>query len=75
MNPNYLALGLYYGFAPLACKVKTPEHKGKVESHVNYTQSNALKGKKFNNEGEQNSYLRNWNKRWASTRIHGTTKR
>ena len=75
LNPNYLAFSKHYGFIPLPCKVRTPEHKGKVESGINYVQSNALKGKKFNSLEEQNQYLRFWNKTWASTRIHGTTKR
>jgi hypothetical protein len=38
-------------------------------------QNNALKGKRFNGLEEQNQHLRHWNKTWASTRIHGTTKR
>lgn len=75
LNPIYLAFAKHYGTAPLPCKVRTPEHKGKVESNIDYVQNNALKGKKFNSIEEQNQYLRNWNKTWASTRIHGTTKR
>ena len=75
LNPNYLAFAQHYGFAPLPCRVATPEHKGKVESNINYVQDNALKGKKVESIEEQNAYLRKWNKTWASPRIHGTTKR
>jgi transposase len=75
LNPNYLAFALHYHTAPLPCKVRTPQHKGKVESQIGYVQDNALKNKKFNSLDEQNQYLRQWNKAWASTRIHGTTKR
>ena len=75
MNPNYLAFADHYGFIPIPCKVRTPEHKGKVESNIKYVQNNALKGKRFDSLEEQNHYLRGWNKTWASTRIHGTTKR
>jgi len=75
MNPNYLAFADHYGFIPIPCKVRTPEHKGKVESNIKYVQNNALKGKRFNSLEEQNIYLKSWNKTWASTRIHGTTKR
>lgn len=75
MNPNYLAFAQHYHFVPLPCRVATPEHKGKVESNINYVQDNALKGKKFDSLDEQNAYLRKWNKKWASPRIHGTTKR
>ena len=75
LNPNYLAFSKHYNFIPLPCKVATPQHKGKVESGVKYAQNNALKGKKFPSLDEQNAYLRFWNKTWASTRIHGTTKK
>jgi len=74
INPNYLAFADHYGFIPIPCKVRTPEHKGKVESNIKYVQ-NALTGKRFSALEEHNSYLRHWNKTWASTRIHGTTKR
>lgn len=75
LNPNYLALAEHYGFVPIPCRVRTPEHKGKVESNIDYVQRNALKGKTFESIDAQNRYLRKWNRTWASTRIHGTTKR
>ena len=75
LNPNYLAFAQHYNFVPLPCRVATPQHKGKVESNINYVQDNALKGKRFDSIEEQNAYLRIWDKTWASTRIHGTTKR
>jgi len=75
LNPNYLALAQHYHFAPLPCKIKSPQQKGKVENNINYVQDNALTGKRFDCLEAQNQYLRHWNKTWASTRIHGTTKR
>jgi len=75
INPHYLSFSKHYSFIPLPCKVRTPEHKGKVESGVKYCQNNALKGKRFESLEEQSRYLQKWNKTWASTRIHGTTKR
>jgi transposase len=75
LNPNYLAFSQHYNVAPIPCRVATPQHKGKVESNVNYVQDNALKGKQFDSIEEQNAYLRTWDRTWASTRIHGTTKR
>jgi transposase len=75
LNPTYLAFADHCGFIPIPCKVRTPEHKGKVESHIKYVQNNALKGKTFAALDEQNQYLTVWNKTWASTRIHGTTKK
>ena len=38
-------------------------------------QNNALKGKRFESLDQQNAFLRHWNRTWATTRIHGTTKR
>lgn len=75
LNPQYAAYSRYMGFIPLPCRVRTPQHKGKVESHIDYVQDNALKGKRFGSLDEQNQYLAHWNKTWADTRIHGTTKR
>jgi hypothetical protein len=58
----------------LPCLPRKPEHKGKVESGIGYTQDNALKGLKFDSLEAQNAHLRDWNRRWARTRIHGTIK-
>jgi transposase len=74
LNPIYLAFSEHYRFVPIPCRVRTPEHNVKVENNIGYVQGNALKGKKFNSLEEQNHYLRHWDKTWASTRIHGTTK-
>jgi len=75
LNPNYQSFSEHYGFVILPCRVRTPEHKGKVESGIKYVQNNALKGKRFDSLEAQNAYLLNWNRTWATTRIHGTTKR
>lgn len=74
INPIYMAFAKHSGFEPLPCKVNRPEHKGKVESDVNYVQDNALKGRTFDSLAEQNNFLRHWNENIASVRIHGTTK-
>ena len=49
--------------------------KGKVESGVGHAQKTPLKGKRFETLQEAQTYLDNWEARWADTRIHGTTKR
>ena len=49
--------------------------KGKVESQVSCAQGTALKGRRFELIDDQNAHLMHWDERWASTRIHGTTKR
>ena len=75
LNPAYAAFAQHAGFVPLPCLPGKPEHKGKVESGIGYTQNNALKGRRFDSVEDQNAFLRYWNKTWARTRIHGTTKR
>lgn len=75
LNPLFVAFAEHYNFSILPCLPRKPEHKGKTESGVGYTKDNALKGLKFDSIKAHNDYFRSWNKRWARTRIHGTTKR
>lgn len=75
LNPLYAAFAKHAGFAPLPCLPRKPEHKGKTESGVGYTKDNALKGLKFESLQAQNAHLKKWNRTWARTRIHGTTKK
>lgn len=75
IHPLYAAFAKHYGCVVLPCQVARPEHKGKVESGVKYTQNNALKGRRFESLEEQNAFLRHWNRTWARQRIHGTTKK
>jgi hypothetical protein len=51
-----------------------PEHKGKIEAGVKYAQNNALKGRTFTSLAEQNTFLADWERRVADTRIHGTVR-
>jgi len=74
INPVYQAFAEHWGFIPNPCAPAMPNHKGRVERDVQYTESNALQGQQFESIDDGNSYLRQWNKRWARTRIHGTTK-
>lgn len=75
LNPNYAAFARHAGFFAWPCLPGKPEHKGKVESGIGYTQENALKGRRFESIEQQNAHLRHWNRTWARTRIHGTTKK
>jgi transposase len=74
INPIYQAFADHSGFIPNPCAPAMPRHKGRVERDVQYTESNALAGRRFESMEEGNIFLRQWNKRWARTRIHGTTK-
>lgn len=74
LNETYFAFATHWGFAANPCMPRTPEHKGVVERDVGYTKHNALDNKRFESLDEGNAALVHWNRRWAGTRIHGTTK-
>jgi Mu transposase-like protein len=65
----------HYGTVILPTKPYMPRHKGKVESGVNYVQSNGLKGHTFATLEAQRQHLLHWERTIADTRIHGTTKK
>ncbi len=75
LNPKLLAFCEHYGTVVLPTKVRMPRHKGKVERGVGYAQSNALKGRTFDNLAAQNRHLLEWETSIADTRIHGTTQK
>jgi transposase len=75
LNPLYRDLLAHYGAIALACRVRDPDRKGKVESGVGHAKRTPLKGMRFESLDEAQAYLDRWEERWADTRIHGTTKR
>jgi transposase len=74
LNPLYAAMLAHYGVVASPCRVATPRHKGKSESDIKYAQ-NTLKGRRFERIEDQQTFLDHWDRRWASTRIHGVIKR
>ncbi|HLL21585.1 MAG TPA: IS21 family transposase, partial [Kofleriaceae bacterium] len=74
LNPLYRDVLAHYGSVALPCRVRDPDRKGKVESGIHHTQR-ALRGLRFESLEEAQTWLDNWDARWADTRIHGTTKR
>jgi transposase len=75
LNPLFRDVLAHYGVVAMPCRIQDPDRKGKVESGVGHAQKTPLKGRRFENLEEAQSYLDNWESRWADTRIHGTTKR
>src|SRR6266545_3195485 len=75
LNPLYRDMLAHYGAVALACRVRDPDRKGKVESGVGHAKKTPLKGQRFESLEEAQAYLDHWEERWADTRIHGTTKR
>lgn len=75
LNPVYAAMLAHYGVVADPARVRDPNRKGTVENAIGHTQSTALKGRKFDSIEEENEWLRHWEERWASPRIHGRHKR
>ena len=75
LNPLYRDVLAHYGAVALPCRVRDPDRKGKVESGVGHAKKTPLKGMRFESLAEAQTYLDQWEERWADTRIHGTTKR
>jgi len=71
---SYREMAEHYGFLISPCRVRTPRHKGKVESGVRYVKRNFLAGRTFHDIVEANAELLAWIERVAGRRIHGTTK-
>jgi len=61
LNELYASMLRHYETIALPCRPYAPDLKGKVESSVGYTQSTALKGKRFQSIDEQNTFLMHWN--------------
>jgi transposase len=74
INPKLEEFARHYGTVILPTKPVMPRHKGKVESGVKYAQNNAVKGRSFESLAAQNSFLSDWEKNVADTRIHGTIR-
>ena len=71
---SYQELAEHYGFLLAPCRVRTPEHKGKVENGVHYVQRNLLGGQDFADIVIANQGARTWVEQVAGQRIHGTTR-
>lgn len=75
LQQQYAEFLAHYGCAGTPCRVRKPEHKGKVESGVNYVKNNFFRGLKpseRNWEGLQ-AKLAIWTTK-ANARKHGTTR-
>jgi len=72
---SYQECALHYGFLISPCRVRTPEHKGKVEQGgVHYVKRNFLGGREPTSVKQANRDVTEWCLTTAGERIHGTTK-
>jgi len=83
-QPDYLEFSQYYNFKIIACKVRYPEEKGKVESWIKYVKNNFFKWRTsinkvniwfFKNKNDLDLKLLEWQNNIANKRIHWTTKK
>jgi transposase len=75
LNPKIQSFCEHYGCVILPTKPRTPRHKGKIESGVNYVQENGLRGHGFTSLEKENEHLLHWETTVADTRIHGTIRK
>ena len=71
---SYRECAEHYGFLISPCRVRTPEHKGKVERGVGYVKGNFLAGRPVMAIPQANVKVLGWIEGVAGMRIHGTTK-
>ena len=74
INPKLASFAAHYGTVILPTKPMMPRHKGRVERGVDFVQE-ALRGRCFASLAEENTFLSEWERNVADTRIHGTTRR
>lgn len=73
LSVPYTRLAQHYGFLVHPCRVRTPQHKGKVENGVRYVQRSFIAGREFVDIEEANRKLIDWVVNEAGVRDHGTT--
>ncbi len=72
---SYQECALHYGFRVAPCRVRTPQHKGKVEKGgVHYVKRNFLGGREPTTVSQANQEVLVWCETTAGLRCHGTTK-
>jgi transposase len=75
VQQSYRECAEHYGFLIAPCRLKTPQHKGKVEKGgVHYVKRNFLGGRQPTSITQANQDVRKWCNTTAGQRIHGTTK-
>ncbi len=73
-NPRFLDFTSHYGMLPVACNVRAPHEKGRIENGVGYVKGNFINGSNFSSLEEAQMSLKDWLEKIANVRIHGTTR-
>lgn len=73
-NNAYVDLANHYGFKIVACNVRQPQEKGRVENGVGYVRKSFINGRKLDPFELLNLEIATWLDEVANVRLHGTTK-
>ena len=75
LQEQYSEFLAHYGCAGKPCRVRKPEHKGKVESGIKYVKNNFVKGLEHQGYDRLVEELQIWNVEVCNKRTHGTTRK
>lgn len=75
LQVQYAEFLAHHGAVAKPCRVRTPEHKGKVESGIKYVTRNFFAGLEHREWARLNMDLHTWTVEKCNQRQHGTTKR
>jgi transposase len=73
-NPRFLGFAAHYGFRPVACRVRRPQTKGKVERPFWYVETSLLGGRTFRGLEHLNETAAWWLAEVADVRVHRQTQ-
>jgi hypothetical protein len=72
-HPEFLRFARHHGFRPVACQVRRPQTKGKVERTIGYMHHSFFYARSFHDLDDLNGQCREWLQSVANQRVHGTT--
>lgn len=72
-NDAFLAFLLHFRIDPLACNVRAPHEKGKIEAGVKYLRHNFYPARTFADINDAQAQVLSWLAETANVRIHKTT--
>jgi transposase len=75
LNPKYVDFANHYGFEIVACNVRQPQEKGRVENGVAYVRNNFINGRSLTPFEMLNIDVALWLDEISNQRIHGSTNR
>ncbi len=74
-NESFLGFLRHFGITPVACNIRAPYEKGKVENSIKYLRYNFWPLRKFTDLEDINHQVQAWLEKTANLRQHQTTGR